>query len=142
MEINGYGVLSAIHEIWPECYVKRTDYVYWRPKKREVDDLLLGAAFERYSYLAEVFDCDDMAKIVHAFVIQERYIEIMAGRPKDEWFAWPFGVISLDKFQGQMMSHMVNFCITRDAGMVLVDARAGIVKKADNAEDIAYFAFL
>lgn len=142
MKINGYGILTAIHDIWPECYVKRTDYTYWQPKKREVDDLLLGAFFERYHYLTEVFDCDDVAKVVHAFVIQERYIEIMAGKPKDEWFSWPFGDISLTRFQNRSTNHMVNFCLTRDVGLVLVDARTGVIKEADSYEDSAYFAFM
>jgi hypothetical protein len=91
------------------------DAVYECPSLKELNIFLHDTWFEKYAYTLERFDCDNYAKILSAFVEQERYKTQAA-------YQWALGEIRGEFVNGPARGgHAMNFCLTSDAGMVLIE---------------------
>jgi hypothetical protein len=85
-------------------------------------------------------DCDDFAQILHSFIVQERYREMMhRGSNKKEWLPWAFGQCWGQKFQGKDGGHAINLCVTRDSGIMLIEPQNDALWEAKKGEDFVFF---
>jgi len=114
---------DEINDLWrASAYVASSDDYYWTPTRKEVETLIADAFISDYIYIKELMDCDDFALILHAFVVQTRNQIVREGKiPLEEQYAWPFGEIWLTHFQGVATPHGMNFVVTSDEGLLLVE---------------------
>lgn len=78
-------------------HIRMADKAYWFCKESDIVPLLYDSYINRYEYTLDLFDCDDFALVLHAFVRQEQY--------KQKWKApMAFGEIWLPS-----RSHAINF---------------------------------
>ena len=115
------------------------DREYWWPAYDKVKSLLWDTYIDRYRYTLEMFDCDDFALVLHAFVVQERYRQIEKRKlSKDEWLPWAFGQVWGTKFQNEVKDHAVNICVTSDKGVTLIEPQNDAIWSFNPANDILY----
>ena len=148
MKITREDLIKQLHALWPDLVdglpgptnLAIPDNTYWLPSKRDLEWLVVDTFMEKYRYKAEVFDCDDFALVLHAFVVQNRYIEIEQRKlSKDEWFPWAFGQVWGTKFRGKPTGHAINICLTRDEGVILLEPQNDQIWKADSNRDHVHF---
>jgi len=102
--------------------------------------LLWDTYLEKYRWIADVFDCDDRGIVLHAFVIQQRYYQIQERKiSKEEWFPWALGEVWASMFRGKVSGHAINICLTRDAGLLLIEPQTDQMWSADREKDRPYF---
>ena len=134
------SIEAELKRLWPNITVMGSDRNYWCPKQEEVKSLLWDTYIERYKYTVEIFDCDDFALLIHAFVAQERYRKMQDEKfSKEEWLPWAFGEAWGNKFDGQAYNHAVNICLTRDKGVIFVDPQNDQIWNGDPDSNSVYF---
>ena len=142
------NLIKQIHEIWPDLVdgypgpsnIAIPDNTYWLPTKRDLEWRVVDTFMDQYRYKAESFDCDDFALVLHAFVVQERYVQIERRElSKDEWFPWAFGQVWGTRFRGQPMGHAINVCLTSDDGIILLEPQNDQIWEANTDRDHVHF---
>jgi len=106
---------KEIHEILkvlcPYNFV--ADKNYYLPTSKELAELLKEGFIDKYKFKNELFDCDDYALILHAWIRQKQY--------KESWInPWAVGEI-WGKFKDNEGFHAMNFAITSDRGFLLIE---------------------
>ena len=148
MKVDRSEVVRQLKRQWPHLVdglpnptnIAMPDGQYWLITKRELEWAVSDTFMERYRYKAEGMDCDDFAMILHAWVVQERYREIVErGAGTSTWFPWAFGQCWGSRFRGQDTGHAINICVTRDVGILLVEPQNDRIWEAEDGEDIAHF---
>jgi hypothetical protein len=139
VKLTNMDVRFKINEVWPHLSladprILSVDKIYWTPKRKSVESLLYDSFIENYGYLKEIFDCDDFALILHAFVVQERYRWVDSDKKPEggEWLPWVFGEIGIN-------NHMLNFCLTEDDGFIIIEPQSDEIREADTKRDIPKF---
>jgi len=143
MKIASQDLFRQLKSIWPSMQVILADREYWLPAESKVHDLVWGSYIEQYRYTVELFDCDDYALTLHAFVVQERYKQMEERKlPKEEWFPWAFGEVRGRRFNGVEANHAINICVTSDKGVLLIEPQNDKSWTADRDRDHAYMCLL
>ncbi len=147
MKIRTSTILFKLQNIWPDLEygykgptsISLADGEYWMPTKSKVKKLLWEGFIDTYKYKAETFDCDEFSLLLHAFVVQERYVQIEKREvPKEEWLPWAFGQVTGIKFQGKKTHHAINIVITSDNGVMLIEPQNDKIWKATYPNDLIY----
>ena len=141
MQITRFDIIDELKKQWKTSTIRIADMIYWSPKMSEVEDLVYGTYFQRYKYLREIMDCDDFSFIFKAFVIQERYKQIVEKRlTKEERFSWSLGIADgyLKRYK-RNVGHSFCICLTRDKGWVVIDVIPNIIRRVED-EDKVHFA--
>lgn len=111
-------VLNVIRAMQSKAAITVSDRYYWAPSIDEVFDLMRRTWFEQYRYVIDTFDCDDFAVVCHAYVVQERYKHLHEkGLSPDEYYAWPFGQVTVSK---PTYYHRLNIVYARE-GLYFVE---------------------
>jgi len=140
MKVERLWLLSELQRYWPDRKPYLGDSNYWLPSLREVEDLLLKSWVDQYKWMNEIFDCDDFALIVHAWVVQERYKRRQEEGEKEELkYPWAFGEAWGSKLKGEYTSHAINVVITRDKGIYLAEPQDDHIWAANPDNDILYY---
>lgn len=142
MKISSIGIEKACRSVWPEVDIDTSDSDYWLPKCKEVYDLVWDTFIDKYQYTPETFDCDDFSLILHAFIVQERYVQIKLKEiPREQWRPWAFGQARGRKFRGHESHHAINLCLTSDHGIVFIEPQSGpepVIWEANRESDNPY----
>ena len=126
MKVNSKEVKRQLRLVWPDQWkrlIRHTyifDRFYWLPTRKEVEEFLKVSKVDKMQFFDEIADCDDFALLTHADAKKVRII-LYPNIPREEWAPWAFGETAGSKFRGMKMKHMVNICITRDEGVLLLD---------------------
>lgn len=145
MKAKRAEIVDRIHAVWPNLVdalpkpsnLAIPDVEYWLPKKSDIEWVLSDTWIDKYQWTAEGMDCDDIALLFHAFVVQERYRAIHDG--KTGWLPWALGQCWGYKFQGEDGGHAINIAITRDAGVILIEPQNDKTWNADPVMDLVDF---
>jgi hypothetical protein len=139
MKVTHIDVAREINRVWPNFRnFVMPDEFYWLPKKKEVRKYLKESAFEKYKWQRSIFDCDDFALVLHAYIVEERYKNLNK-IPEKERFAWAFGQVWGVRFAGKDLEHAINICVTRDKGVQLIEPQRDKMWKAKAKRDIPLF---
>jgi len=148
MKVKAYNVVQQLLDIWPalkwnvmdmsNIYI--VDRLYWLPSKKDVRNLLWDNYVDKYKWIKDEFECNDFSLILDAFIKQERYgIAEDKGVSKDAIHPWAFGETYGVKWNGKNCHHAINICITRDAGVLLVEPQNDKMWSADSKNDKPYY---
>lgn len=117
---------SLLESLCPADQIKIADRKYKKPTRTEVEKLLRETYFEDYEWTKEVFDCDDFAVILNAFVKQNRYKE-------GAKLPWAFGEAWVKGGE-----HAVNIVITSDNKILLIEPQADKIWEASEKDEIVF----
>lgn len=149
MKTNHKQIVKDLQTIWPSLIdnlpgptsIALADKDYWMITKAQVKEIVSKTWFEKYHGVVEGFDCDDYALLFYAFVVQERYKQ-MRESGETAWLPWAIGIAWGSMFDGRIAPHAVNIAITRDAGIILIEASNDKVWIPTSKTDLVYFAIL
>lgn len=133
-------IRNEILKYWPYL-TKRNDILiadrtYWMPSLSKLESLVYKTYIDGYKYVKEMYDCDDFALSLHAFVAQTRYEEAhQRDIPKEDWYTWSFGQAWGSRFRGVDTNHAINICMTSDAGLVLIEPQNDAIWEINNEKD-------
>lgn len=140
MKTNSIEIKSILNNLWPGIRIMCADRDYWLPSEKDLKDIIWKSYIDEYQYAIERFDCDDFALVLHAFIVQERYIRADEHKlPKEEWFPWAFGEVWGSKFQGENTAHAINICITDEEEIFLIEPQNDKIWLANSSDDNVYF---
>lgn len=142
MKITNTSIFNQVRSIWGDKFIHLLigDVAYWAPRYDEVQEMVGKNFVEKYKYAAEVFDCDDFALILHAFVRQEMYRQRKeVGKMESNFYPWAFGEIWGHKFMNHEGGHAVNICITKDRGLILIEPQGDRVWSPTKETDEAFY---
>ena len=119
---------GEIHEILrPNCRINLVaDKSYSTINANNLKGLLKVGFIDRYKFKAEVFDCDDYALILHAWIRQIQY--------KEKWEnPMAFGE-AWGKF-GNEEHHALNIAISHDSEILIIEPQTDEVRYYDETKD-------
>lgn len=118
------SIRSKVSHLCPPTGIFVADRTYKQPSLQELEDLLFLTYFEEYKWTKEVFDCDDFADILAAYVKQNRYKE-HAKLP------WSFGIC-----WGSVRQHALNIAVTNNDKVYLIEPQNDEIWEATGAEGL------
>jgi len=146
MKISALEAIQELQAVWPWFLIEDmiiSDEYYWTPTKSEVSTFLQSKYLDEYQYTAEMMDCEDFSLIIRAFIVQERYKDMMDhGWTEEERLPWAFGQAGLTKYQGITSNHTQNLCITSDSGVFLIESQTNEFFFAIDSNDTPYYIIL
>ena len=134
---SAFLLYDDLKSLWPEAFIVLVDRLYELPWWKDVEILLVDSFINKYTYATEVFDCDDYALVLHAFIVQERYRKMSEGKPKNR--PWAFGQALVSQLDGKEAHHAINICWTADKGLLLVEPQTDWARVADPERDMLHF---
>ena len=146
MKASAGETRKGLEEVWPEVWkrLRRNawlfDQSFWLPKRERVEEFLEKSQVDRMKYLPEVSDCDDMALQLYAEAKRVRSILAASGEiPREEWLPWAFGRIMGNEFRGMRMPHAVNWVLTEDSGLLLIEPKDDRIWEPKESHDKPFF---
>ena len=146
MIITASDLIKQLTDMWPNLrsFIFNSDDTYWMPTFRDLEWLMVDTYFNEYGYVGELFDCDDFALCLHAFVVQERYKQMMEKKlSKEERLPWSFGQAWMRKYRGIVGGHAINICITRDKRIIFIEPQSEMLLwEASSEKDNCFHVFI
>ena len=127
-----FGMLQGF---WPKlsvCSVYMADEIYVLPARANVEGILQDSKIDEYIYQHEIFECNNYALLLHAYVIHKRYKDFQEGKLlKEQSYSQAFGQIWINM-------HALNIAITHDEGILLVEPQTDKIKKPNKKLDVTF----
>lgn len=112
--INGNDIIRILKPLMPNVDIFCADKEYFLPSRKFLWNELFKEYIDDYKYTLDIFDCDDFAIILHAWLIQKGYAD-----------KWPhpmcYGEIWGRYYNG---GHAINISILDTEEVVLIEAQS------------------
>jgi len=99
------------------------DWTYITPSRNKVWSMVKDNYIDEYKYISSVFDCDDFALVLHAWMRQEQY--------RRKWkYPWAFG-------EAWTKKHALNITLT-DEGLMLIEPQNDEMRKINEKDHYTF----
>jgi len=133
--IKRLEIFEKLQCLWPKLSpssVFMADETYVLPSRAEVEKALQDSKIDKYVYTDELWDCDNYALLLHAYVIRKRYEDFRKGKlAKEQCYSLAFGQIWTD-------IHAINIALTYDEDILLIEPQTDEIRKAEKGLNITF----